>query len=178
MTRRSRVIAILFGSFFLLSVKLAISQESNEPEPFFRVVEIPLSVAVVHAQESTIGSDFYDALISADVGGLFDDSRRARSFGDANLVVFIVENWTHVEALPFQEQLSYVYGPVSELPESITGFSTRIIATDGTQIGAVFLAEDHLPTDSIGCGVRAVFLALTAGFDFGEVAFHEQVENC
>ncbi len=164
--------------FWISSLNYAHSQTDTEIQPYFRSIELPIAVAVVHGTGSVIGPEFFEALVGADAGGFLRHEQRARSFSDANAVVFIIDTWAEVASLPFQQQLSYVYEPVSALPETVSGFGTRLIATDGTQIGIVFVAERFLPEDALACGVQVFYRSLVVGFDGGELGFIENTQTC
>jgi len=164
--------------FYVTGGNHAVSQSAGEIQPYFRTVELPLAVAVVHGDGSSIGPSFFEALVESDIGGFLRHEERARSFSDANAVVFILDNWASAARLPFQEQLSYIYDPISVLPSSVAGFGTRLLADDGTQIGIVFISDDFLPEDAITCASQIFFRSLVVGFDRGELIFNENVRNC
>ena len=79
---------------------------------------------------------------------------------------------------PLNSQLSYIYLPISRLPDHVAGFGTRLILKSGPQIGVVFIQEDNLPSGDINCATNIFFNSLAAGFDRGEIIFSESAQHC
>jgi len=159
---------VFYYSVITLLATLMLVGSANAEERFFRNVDLPLSIAIMHQEDFSDGSALFSEILNRDYGGLVYETR-ALSTGEADVLIFVLPTWRTTDGLPFSDSLEGHYRQINELPNGADGFTFNVIFSDGRQMGLVFLSEQVFQRNTADCGASIFYIALGFGFDGGRI---------
>jgi len=168
-----------FLSLLVLAVAsaLAIGAARADISDFPAKVGHPLKWVFIASTDKEETQDFIDAVKAADKKGILDADGPVTDIGEADMILFLLNDWEDAGKLPFQDSFGEVYKEMPEIksrsPDTLT-HSVELRVNGGKPYLLIFYSRSIDLGARLNCYARN-FIAL---FDSLEAWQSNSVANC